>query len=97
MLGWTRHPQHDLQKRGFGWPVALVLGIVSAGGILASLALWVEAGVVDAAIAFAATTGVLYGSVWILTRRAQPTRDRGMQSLKGCASDNAKRCAAPRS
>jgi hypothetical protein len=95
MLGWTRRRQHDRDKHGGSRRIAAVLALVSAGGTLASLILWLEVGVVGAALAFAATIAVLYGSISFLTRGALPKRAPDAQSLDGRAATEPTKRAIP--
>ena len=76
MLGRFRRRFREGGKFSAARWAAGSLALVSAFGTLASLVLWIETGVIGAAIGFAATTATIYLAVLFLLGQMVPGRTR---------------------
>jgi membrane protein implicated in regulation of membrane protease activity len=76
--------------------VAGVLALVSAAGTLGSIVLWIEIGLVGAAIAFATTIALIYVAVLFLIARMVPRRDGDEHARERASTRDAKRAVSQR-
>lgn len=74
MLGRFRSLLRGDGKSSVARCAAGALALVSAFGTLASLVLWIETGVIGAAIGFATTTATIYLAVLVLLGQMVPRR-----------------------
>ena len=95
MLGRFRHRFRDDGKFSAARWAAGSLALVSAFGTLASLVLWIETGVIGAAIGFATTTAAIYLAVLFLLGQMVPGRTReGRAAAKAAPASNTKGAAS---
>lgn len=86
MLGRFRRIFRDGDKSSAARWAAGSLALVSAFGTLASLVLWIEIGVIGAAIGFATTTATIYIAMLFLLGLMVPGRSRDERAEEERAS-----------
>lgn len=94
MPGRFRGVFRDGGQSSTGRWAAGALAVLSAFGTLTSLVLWIETGVVGAAVGFATTTAAVYLAVLVLLARTVPRSRDERAGAKHAPADDTKRAVS---